>query len=103
MCKLNRFSVHRKLDRIYCKSEVNVPLILDPEVMVPTPCPYTMKAVIYHSGPFGKGHYTANARYRGSKKLILCNDNAVCILNEPKARKEPTDSKTLYVFVHSGL
>ena len=46
------------------KSEKNVPLMVDPEVMVPTPCPYTLQAVIYHSGPFGKGH-TAFVRYRG--------------------------------------
>ena len=105
---LNRFNVDGKtirkiLDWVNYESEINVPLILDPEVMVPTPCPYTLQAVIYHSGSFGKGHYTAHVRYRGSTNWILCNDNAVCVLNEPKAKKKPIDPKTPYLFVYSRL
>ena len=26
-------------------NEINVPLMIDPEVMVPTPCPYSLRAV----------------------------------------------------------
>ena len=96
-------TIRQNIDQVDYESQVNVPLILDPEVMISTPCPYTMKAVIYHSGPFSKGHYTAHARCRGSKKLILCNDNAVCILNDPKAKKKPIDPKTPYLFVYSRL
>ena len=58
--------MQKNLDWVDYENEINVPLMLDPEVMVPTPCPYTLRAVIYHSGPFGKGHYTAHVRYRGS-------------------------------------
>ena len=83
------------------ENEMNVPLMLDP--MVQTLCPYTLRAVIYHSGPFGNDHYTAHVRYRGPTKWILCNDNAVCVLNEPKAKKKPIDPKTLYLFVYSRL
>ncbi len=105
---LNRFNVDGKtirknLDWVDYENEINVPLMLDPEVMVPTLCPYTLRAVIYHSGPFGKGHYTAHVRYRGSTNWILCNDNAVCVLNEHKAKKKPIDPKTPYLFVYSRL
>ena len=105
---LNRFNVDGKtirknLDWVDYENEINVPQMLDPEVMVPIPCPYTLRAVIYHSGPFGKGHYTAHVRYRGSTNWILCNDNAVCVLNEHKAKKKPIDPKTPYLFVYSRL
>ena len=67
--------------RIYALYQMYILLLyyimLDPEVMVPTPCPYALRAVIYYLDPFNKGHYTAHVKYRDSKKWILCNDNAV--------------------------
>ena len=92
-----RWEDHLKnLDWVDYESEINVLLMLHPY-------PYTLRAVIYHSGPFGKGHYSAYVRYRGSNKWMLYNDNSVCVLNKPKAKKKPIDPKTLYLFVYSRL
>ena len=76
---------------------VNIPLILDPEVMFLTQYPYTLREVIYHSGLFSKGHYIGYVRYAVSQNWALCDDNAVCVLKDPKAIKKP------YVIVHSRL
>ena len=86
----------------YCDT-VNLPLLLDQEVMVPTQCPYSLRAVINHSGPFGKGHYTVNIKYKGNKKWIHCNDSAVCFIEKEVPSKKFMDMKTPYLFVFSKM
>ena len=56
---------------------ISISVIQDSEVLVPTQVPFRLRAVINHSGPFGRGHYWTNVRYNGSEDWVLCNDQAV--------------------------
>ena len=104
--QLNRFFMdgntpRKNLRQVAYGDLVNLPLMLDQEVMVPTQCPYTLRAVINHTGPFGNGHYTANVKYKDSNNWIHCNDNAVCFMGKESSRKKFMDPKTPYLFVFS--
>ena len=90
--------LRKNLEQVSFGEVINVPLILDQEVMVPKLCPYSLRAIIYHSGPYGKGHYTANIKYNNSNKWMHCNDSAVFFLNEDCTKSSNTP-KTPYVFV----
>ena len=59
---VDEMTIRKNLDWVDYESGVYVPLILDPEVMVSNPCPYTLRAVIHHSGSFGKVHHTDHTR-----------------------------------------
>ena len=98
MPKANDGIFRKNLEQVSFGEVINVPLILDQEVMVPKLCPYSLRAIIYHSGPYGKGHYTANIKYNNSNKWMHCNDSAVFFLNEDCTKSSNTP-KTPYVFV----
>ena len=47
---------------------ITIDVIQDSEILVPNQVTFKLRAVINHSGPFGKGHYWTNVRYSGSEK-----------------------------------
>ena len=63
--------------------------MLDPKVMVPTQCPYSLQTVMNDFLLCRKGHYTVHVICRGSEKWILRNDKAVFVLDEPRTKKKP--------------
>ena len=81
------------------EGKVKVSLMLDPKVMVPTQCPYSLQTVMNDFLLCRKDHYTVHVIYRGSEKWILRNDKAVFVLDEPRTKKKPIPKLHMFFFI----
>ena len=79
---------------------ITIDVIQDSEILVPNQVTFKLRAVINHSGPFGKGHYWTNVRYSGSEKWIICNDKAIIVDHNQKKVLDPLHP---YVLIYTKV
>ena len=98
-----KYCINSKLMVMMTNSDgdnITINVIQDSEILVPNQVTFKLRAVINHSGSFGKGHYWSNVRYSGSEKWIICNDKAIIVDHNQKKVLDPLHP---YVLIYTKV